>query len=88
MKKNAKGKDFIHWQFASPSSQTEDQKPRTVQEEHYISFICGDRILSLYGVVTNNDQPEDVVKILERIADSLKIEKERIDLNALAASLK
>jgi antitoxin component YwqK of YwqJK toxin-antitoxin module len=88
VKKNASGKDFIHWQFASPSSQEADQKPRTVQEEHYISFICGDRILSLYGVVTNNDKSEDVVNILQRIADSLKIEKERIDLNALVASLK
>lgn len=87
-KKNSSGKGFIHWQFASPSSQAADQKPRTVQEEHYISFICGDRILSLYGVVTNNDKSEDVVKILHRVADSLKIEKERIDLNALAASLK
>jgi len=88
VKKNASGKNFIHWHFASPSSQAADQKPRTVQEEHYISFICGDRILSLYGVVTNNDKPEDVVKILERIANTLKIEKERIDLNALADSLK
>ena len=87
-KKNTLGKDFIHWHFASPSSQEADQKPRTVQEEHYISFICGDRILSLYGVVTNNDKSEDVVKILERIANTLKIEKERIDLNALATSLK
>ncbi len=88
VRKNASGKDFIHWQFVSPSSQETEQKPRTVQEEHYISFIIGDRVLSLYGVVTNNDKAADVVKILERIADSLKIEKERIDLNALAASLK
>ena len=87
-KKNTSGKDFIHWHFVSPSSNAADQKPRTVQEEHYLSFICGDRILSLYGVVTNNDKSEDVVKMLLRIANSLKIEKERIDLNALAASLK
>lgn len=87
-KKNTSGKNFIHWHFASPSSKEADQKPRTVQEEHYISFICGDRILSLYGVVTNNDKPEDVVKTLEKIANTLNIEKERIDLNALAASLK
>jgi antitoxin component YwqK of YwqJK toxin-antitoxin module len=88
VKKNTSGKDYMHWQFASPSSQAVDQKLRTVQEEHYISFICGDRILSLYGVVTNNDKSEDVVNILQRIANSLKVEKERIDLNALSASLK
>lgn len=88
LQKNTSGKSFIHWSFSSPSSQDKEQKPRTVQEEHYISFVCGERILSLYGVVTNNDKPEDVVKILKRIANSLKIEKNRIDLNALAASLK
>ncbi|MDB4505686.1 MAG: toxin-antitoxin system YwqK family antitoxin [Saprospiraceae bacterium] len=87
-KKNVFDKDFIHWSFASPSSQEAIQKPRTVQEEHYISFICGDRILSLYGVVTNNDKTEDVLKVLERIANTLKLKNERIDLNALAASIK
>ena len=82
------GKKFSHWHFVSPSSQTDDQKPRTVQEEHYISFICGQRVLSLYGVVTNNDTPEEVINMMQRIANSLIIEKERIDLNALAASIR
>ena len=39
VKKNASEKDFIHWQFASPSSQEADQKPRTVQEDIiFLSF--------------------------------------------------
>ncbi|MEM6963482.1 MAG: toxin-antitoxin system YwqK family antitoxin [Bacteroidota bacterium] len=86
--KTAQGKDFIHWHFVSPSSQAEEQKPRTVQEEHYISFICGERILSLYGAVTNNDQPAAITTMLHRIANSLEVKPNRIDLNALAASVK
>lgn len=82
------GKKYLHWQFVSPSSKDENQTPRTVQEEHYISFICGGRILSLYGVVTNNDRSEDVVKMLKAIANTLEIKKERIDLNALSKSLR
>jgi len=86
--KTPAGYDFVHWSFVSPSSQEEEQKPRTVQEEHYISFICGERILSLYGVVTNNDTPEEIKSMLQRIANSLILEKERIDLNALAKSFR
>lgn len=86
--KTTKGKNFIHWHFVSPSSQAKEQKPRTVQEEHYISFICGDRILSLYGVVTNNDQPAEITTMLHRIAKSLEVKANRIDLNALASSVK
>lgn len=86
--KISSGKEYVHWHFVSPSSKAEDQKPRTVQEEHYISFICGNRILSLYGVVTNNDKPEEITSMLKKIANTLKIEKERIDLNAIAKSIK
>ena len=86
--KTPSGKEYIHWHFVSPSSKAEDQKPRTVQEEHYISFICGNRILSLYGVVTNNDKPKEITTMLKKVANSLKIEKERIDLNAIAKTVK
>jgi len=82
------GKKYAYWTFTSPSSQLKDQKPRTVQEEHYISFIIGERVLNLYGVVTNNDKPEEIKKMLQRIANSLIIEKERIDLNAFARSFR
>ena len=87
MGKTPKGKNYVYWHFASPSSKDAEQKPRTVQEEHYISFICGGRILSLYGVVTNNDKPQEVKIMLQRIADSLEIKKERIDLNSIVSSI-
>ncbi len=86
--KTTNGKEYIYWHFVSPSSKAEEQKPRTVQEEHYISFICGNRILSLYGVVTNNNKPVTIKTMLQRIANTLKIEKERINLNAVASSIK
>ena len=86
--KNKKGKRYVHWHFVSPSSKDAEQKPRTVQEEHYISFVCGSRILSLYSVVTNNDDSKEIKTMLERIADSLQVETDRIDLNALVAKYK
>jgi len=87
LKTTTNGNTYMHWYFVSPSSKAKEQKPRTVQEEHYISFIIGDRLLSLYSVVTNNDQPEEIQKLLQRLAQSLQIKKERIDLNSLARDL-
>ena len=86
-KKIGSNKTYLHWHFVSPSSKAKEQKPRTVQEEHYVSFIAGDRLVSLYSVVTNNDQPEEIQQLLHRIAKSLQIKKERIDLNALTKGL-
>ena len=86
-KKQNGGKSYLHWHFVSPSSKDKEQKPRTVQEEHYVSFIIGDRLLSLYSVVTNNDQPQEIQNLLHRIAKSLQVKNERIDLNALAKGL-
>ena len=87
LKNNNNGKQYMYWKFVSPSSQAKEQKPRTVQEEHYVSFIIGDRLLSLYSVVTNNDQPEEIQNLLQRLAQSVQVKNERIDLNALAKGL-
>ncbi|MFK8100900.1 MAG: toxin-antitoxin system YwqK family antitoxin [Saprospiraceae bacterium] len=81
------GQKYIHWHFQSPSSEDKDQKARTVQQEHYISTICNQRVLSLYGVVTNSDKPMVVEKMLEQIANSLRLYTERIDLNQLAKEI-
>ena len=87
LKKQNGGKSYMFWHFVSPSSQAKEQKPRTVQEEYYASFIIGDRLLSLYSVVTNNDQPQEIQQLLQRIAKTIQVKKERIDLNALAKGL-
>ena len=81
------GNKVLHWFFKSPSSLLEEQKPRTVQEEHYFSIFCHQQVLSLYSAVTNSDDPEAVKKTLLRIANGVKIYEERIDLNQLAANI-
>ena len=81
------GKPYLFWSFVSPSSEAEKQKARTVQRELYLSFICNNRVLSLYSVITNSDEPEAVEAMLKRVAETLKMEKERIDLNAIVRNI-
>jgi antitoxin component YwqK of YwqJK toxin-antitoxin module len=75
------GKQAIHWFFKSPSSEDEEQKPRTVQEEHYVSLLCNKQILNLYGIVTNSDKSENVTAMLKKVASTIEIKPERIDIN-------
>ncbi len=79
---------YIHWYFVSPESKKEEQKPRTPQKEHYISIICNKQLLNYYSIVTNSDEPEQVTKMLKRIANSTEIAAERIDLNTIVKQLK
>lgn len=80
--KNRNGTEFIKWQFISPSSKGE-QKPRTVVEEHYYTFLIGDRILNLYSVVTNSDKSNEIANLLKKISDNVKVHDNRVDLNQL-----
>lgn len=79
---NSSGLAYIHWHFVSPASKTtvEEQKARTVQYEHYISFICNDQIFSIYSVVTNSDDAVLVEKMIKEIASSVVLTKEPINL--------
>ncbi len=88
MGKTKSGIAYVHWQFPSPSSQNEEQKPRTPQVEHYLSLLCNQQILNLYSVVTNSDEPQQVEAMLNRIANQIQVEKERIDLNEIAKTIK
>ena len=81
------GKKVLHWYFKSPSSLDEEQKPRTVQEEHYVSIVCNKYVLSLYSAVTNSDDPEKIKAMLLRIANEVKIYEKPIDLNQLAIDI-
>ena len=82
--KNNQGQTCLHWYFKSPESEAEEQKPRTVQEEHYVSLVCNKQVLNLHSIVTNSDKQEDIVIMLKKLASQVTVEKERIDLNALA----
>ncbi len=81
------GKKILHWYFKSPSSLDKEQKPRTVQEEHYYSMICHQQVLSLYSAITNSDDPMKVKEMLLRIANQVKIYEDRIDLNQLSIDI-
>ena len=82
-KVNANGQAYWYWHFVSPSSKSTEQKPRTVQSEHYFTFICNEQILNLYSIVTNSDEPSDIQKMLTKVADTFSCESGPIDLNAL-----
>lgn len=79
----SKGQQAIHWFFKSPSSEDEEQKPRTVQEEHYISLLCNKQILNLYGIVTNSDKKDEVIAMLKKLSSEVEMKPERIDLNTI-----
>lgn len=87
-KRSKSGNNFYYWHFISPSSKLPEQKPRTVQSEHYVTFICGDQILSLYSVVTNSDETETVRNMLFKVADTFLCQDDPIDLNEVKRSRK
>ena len=82
--KTASGKDYLYWQFVSPSSLVDEQDERTVLEEHYLSMIIHDEVLSLYSVVTKKNDAEQIAALLKRLADQLNVMPDRIDLNQIA----
>ncbi len=82
-KQTKSGIPYYYWHFTSPSSKLSEQKARTVQSEHYVTFICGDQILSLYSVVTNSDEPTNIKTMLFKVANSFLCQEEPIDINAL-----
>lgn len=78
--KNDNGLNYVHWHFVSPLSKAKEQKARTVQKEHYISFLCKDQILSIYSVVSNSDEPKLVKELLYKVANSLVLSDEPINI--------
>ncbi len=77
---NDNGVNYIHWHFISPSSKDKEQKARTIQEEHYISFLCNNQVLSVYSVVSNSDEPKLVNELIFKAANSLILSKEPINI--------
>jgi len=81
------GIPYIHWHFKVTPKENTPITPRTVKEEHYISLLCNQEILSLYGLVTKVNDPEAVQKMMMKVANTTKIFNERIELNALNRQL-
>jgi len=80
---NIGGREALHWYFKAPIKSGDENKARTVLEEHYLSTVCGDYILIINSVVTNSDRREDIIQLLKNTAQTIQVEKDRIDLNAL-----
>ncbi len=83
----SKGIPYIHWHFKPTPKENTPVTPRTVKEEHYISLLCNQEILSLYGLVTQVNDPAAVQQMMMKIANTVKIAEERIELNALNRQL-
>ncbi len=84
---NSNGREALHWHFKAPIKSGDENKARTVLEEHYLSTVCGDYILVLSSVVTNSDQRADIIQLLKNTAETIDMKKNRIDLNALRSEI-
>ena len=80
---NIDGREALHWYFKVPVKTGDENKARTVLEEHYLSTECGDYILVLSSIYTNSDDRNDIIKLLKNTTKTIQMKKERVDLNAL-----
>lgn len=85
---NEGGIPWLHWSFAPPPVAEEDQNPRTVVKEHYLSLLCGDQMLNIYVIETQSDKTEAVLDLLEKVGDSVRTREAAYDLNQLIDDIK
>lgn len=76
----------VHWNFRSPLPSDEELTARTIIEEHYLTFLCGNRLVSLYAPITRSDKPDLVLEMLTRIGNSVICSSSPIDLNTLVTA--
>jgi len=81
------GIPYIHWYFKPTPKENTPITPRTVKEEHYISLLCAQEVLSLYGLATQVNDPVAVQQMMTKVANTIKISEERIELNELNRQL-
>ncbi len=82
--KTSSGQEFLYWTFDSPFKNMKTATGRTLQEEHYVSMVCNDYVLLVYAPLSNSDSKTALQQYLKKTMDSVRIEKEAIDINALA----
>jgi len=80
---NIDGREALHWYFKAPVKVGNENKARTVLEEHYLSMVCGDYVLVLSSIYTNSDDRNGIIKLLKDTAKTVDIKKVRVDMNAL-----
>ena len=72
------GNTILYWHFEVP--QKEGENRITVKEELNISMVCQNHILTLHGLVLGNQSAEDILPILSKIAESIKLYDAPIDV--------
>ena len=85
--RSEQGLPIVHWSCSYPDPAVVDSTSLYVKEEQFISIHCEEEILCLYSAITDAAQSETVARLLKRIAKTIRMEKERIELNALRDSL-
>ncbi len=87
--KRYKSGTYLHWSFESPGlKDVKFPSNKTVEAEHYFTFVCNQQILTLYVPKTKGNDGAKILKAIQQIADSLSIESERIDLNAMRITIR
>ena len=84
---NKAGKNFLLWHFESPLKESDEKTNIKINREYYLTMVCNQQIVNLYSVQTNKNKPADIELLLKRIAEEVKVEKERIDLNVAKQQL-
>ena len=80
------GSDMVFWKFEAPGKS--EEKQLTLVEEQYLSIICQNHILLLNGMVFRKNKPEDVKAQLIKIANSIILKDEPIDVIDLSEKQK
>lgn len=87
--KKYKGGTYLHWTFESPSlKDVKYPSSKTVEAEHYFTFVCNNQILTLYVPKTKGNDEAEILRTIQEIADSLEVKSERIDMNQLRMDIR
>lgn len=86
---NYKGGSYLHWSFENPElKDIANPTRRTVVKEHYFTFVCNQEVLTLYVPQTKSNNESKILKDIKKIADSLEIKSERVDMNELRINIR
>ncbi|MGK0389215.1 MAG: antitoxin component YwqK of YwqJK toxin-antitoxin module [Maribacter sp.] len=86
---NYKGGSYLHWSFENPALKDVKQTSnRTVTKEHYFTFVCNKQILILYVPQTKGNNESKILKDIQKIANSLGMKSESIDMNQLRITIR
>ncbi len=80
--------EAVHWFFETPGKYAEEQTRWTIQEEHFISLICGNQVFTITSAVAKSDDRNKVIDRLKRIANDVEVADAPIDLNEIITQLR